>query len=34
MDQGQMVKKIFDGKQGGRRTGRPRLRWLDDEEAD
>jgi hypothetical protein len=35
MDQGQMVKQLFDGKQGGRwRTGRPRLRWLDDVEAD
>jgi hypothetical protein len=34
MDQGQMVKKLFDGKPGGRRTGRPRLRWLDDVEAD
>jgi hypothetical protein len=21
--------KLFDGKTGGRRTGRPRLRWLD-----
>jgi hypothetical protein len=31
--QGQMVKKLFDGKSGGRRTGRPRLRWLDDVEA-
>jgi hypothetical protein len=30
-----MVKKLFDGKPGGRRrTGRPRLRWLDDVEAD
>jgi hypothetical protein len=35
MDQGQMVKQLFDGKLGGRRrTGRPRLRWLDDAEAD
>jgi hypothetical protein len=35
MDQRQMVKKLFDGKPGGRRrTGRPRLRWLDDVEAD
>jgi hypothetical protein len=30
-----MVKKVFDGKPGGRRRiGRPRLRWLDDVEAD
>jgi hypothetical protein len=35
MDQGQMVKQLPDGKLGGRRmTGRPRLRWLDDVEAD
>jgi hypothetical protein len=34
MDQGQMVKQLFDGKLGGRRTGRPKLRWLDDVEAD
>jgi hypothetical protein len=34
MDQGQMVRKLFDGKLGGRWTGRPRLRWLDDVEAD
>jgi hypothetical protein len=35
MDQGQMIKQIFDGKAGGRRrTGRPRLRWLDGVEAD
>jgi hypothetical protein len=33
MDQGQMVKQLFDGKLGGR-TDRPRLRWLDDAEAD
>jgi hypothetical protein len=31
IDQGQVVKKLFDGKLGGRRTGRPRL---DDVEAD
>jgi hypothetical protein len=30
MAQGRMVKKLFDG----RRTGTPRLRWLDDVEAD
>jgi hypothetical protein len=30
MDQGQMVKQLFDGKPGRRRrTDRPRLRWLD-----
>jgi hypothetical protein len=30
-----MVKKLFDGKSGGRkRRGRPRLRLLDDVEAD
>jgi hypothetical protein len=35
IDQGQMVRKLFDGKPGGRRRpGRPRLRWLDDVEAD
>jgi hypothetical protein len=35
MDQGQMVKRLFDGKAGGRRrVGRPRLRWLDDVEVD
>jgi hypothetical protein len=33
IDQGQMVKKLYDGKPGGR-TGRPRLRWLDNVEAD
>jgi hypothetical protein len=34
MDQGQMVKQLFDGKPGERRrTGRHRLRWLDDVEA-
>jgi hypothetical protein len=34
MDQGQMVKKLSDGKPEGRRTGRPRLRWLHNVEAD
>jgi hypothetical protein len=35
MNQGQMVKKLFHGKPGGRvRTGRPRLRWLNDVDAD
>jgi hypothetical protein len=34
MDQRQIVKKLFDGKPGGRkRTDRPRLRWLEDTEA-
>jgi hypothetical protein len=33
MDQGQMVKQLFDGKPEGRRTGRLRLRWLNDVEA-
>ena len=31
MDQRKTVKKIFESKpQGSRRTGRPRLRWLED----
>jgi hypothetical protein len=35
MDQGQMVKRLSDGKPRGRRkVGRPRLRWLDDVEVD
>jgi hypothetical protein len=35
MDQGQMVKQLFDGQQGARRrSGRPRLRWLRDAEAE
>jgi hypothetical protein len=35
MDQGQMVKILSDGKPGQRRrTGRCRLKWLDDAEAD
>jgi hypothetical protein len=34
MYQGQMVKKLFDRKPGGRSPGRPRLRLLDDVEAD
>jgi hypothetical protein len=29
MDQGTTVKKIFESKLKGSRTGRPRLRWLD-----
>jgi hypothetical protein len=29
-----MVKKLFDRKLEERRIGRPRLRWLDDVEAD
>jgi hypothetical protein len=35
MDQGRVVKKIFDSKPEGRRkVGRPRLRWLDDVKND
>jgi hypothetical protein len=31
MDQGRIVKKIFESKQEGRRrVGKPRLRWLED----
>jgi hypothetical protein len=31
MDQGREDKKIFYGKpEGSRRTGRPRVRWLED----
>ena len=31
MDQGRIVKKIFDSKQEGSRTrGRPRVRWMED----
>jgi hypothetical protein len=31
MGQGRIVKKIFKSKpEGSRRTGRPRLRWLED----
>jgi hypothetical protein len=31
MNQGRIVKKIFDNKpEGSRRNGRPRLRWLED----
>jgi hypothetical protein len=31
MDQGKRVKKIFQSKPKGSRTGRPKLRWLKDE---
>jgi hypothetical protein len=31
MDQGRRVKKVFGSKpEGSRRSGRPRLRWLED----
>jgi hypothetical protein len=34
-DQGKTVKKIFQSKlEGSRRTGRPRLRWLEEVEKD
>jgi hypothetical protein len=33
MNETRTVKKISEEKQGGRR-GRPRLRWIDDEEED
>jgi hypothetical protein len=34
MEDGQMFKKLFKEKPGGRRQGRPRLRWTDDVGAD
>jgi hypothetical protein len=35
MDQGKTVKKIFQSKlDGSKRTGRPRLRWLEELEKD
>jgi hypothetical protein len=35
MDQGRIVKKIFEGKpEEGRKRERPRLRWLEDVEKD
>jgi len=35
MDQGKIVKKIFESKpQGSRRRGRPTIRWLEDVEKD
>ena len=34
MDQRRTVKKIFESKPLGSRTGRPRLRWLEDVEKD
>ena len=35
MDQGRTVKKTFESKlEGSRRTGRPRLRWLEEVEKD
>jgi len=30
MDQGRRVRKIIEKSEGSRRTGRPRLRWLED----
>jgi hypothetical protein len=32
MDHGRTVNKIFESKPEGRKRGRPRLRWLKDEE--
>jgi hypothetical protein len=35
MDDSRLIKRVLDGKPGGRRTiGRPRLRWLEDVEKD
>ena len=35
MDQGRTVKKIFESKrEGSRRRGKPRMRWLEDVEKD
>jgi len=35
MNQGRIVKKIFESKpEGNRRKGRPRLRWLENVERD
>ena len=35
MDQGRTVKKTFESKlEGSRRTGKPRLRWLEEVEKD
>ena len=34
MEENRIGKKLFNGKPGGRRIGRPRLRWLDDVEED
>jgi hypothetical protein len=34
MDQGTRIKKIFQSKPNGSRTGRPKMRWLKDEEKD
>jgi hypothetical protein len=34
MDQGRRVKKIFQSKPKGSRTGRLKLKWLKDEEKD
>jgi len=33
MDQGRTVKEVFESQpEGGRRVGRPRMRWLEDVE--
>jgi hypothetical protein len=34
MDQGTRIKNIFQSKPNGSRMGRPKLRWLKDEEQD
>jgi hypothetical protein len=34
MDQGRRFKNIFQSKAKGSRTGRPKMRWLKDEEKD
>jgi hypothetical protein len=35
MDDNRLIKRVLDGKPGGRRTiGRPSLRWLEDVEKD
>jgi ribosomal 50S subunit-associated protein YjgA (DUF615 family) len=35
MDDSKLIKRVLDGKPGGRRTiGRPRLRWLEEVEKD
>ena len=34
MDQGRTVKKILESKPEGSRSGRPRMRWLEDVEKD
>jgi hypothetical protein len=34
MNETRVARKILDNKPGGKRRGRPRLRWLDDVESD